>query len=452
MTGGGYRRFGLNLVVICCAMTAEPSSAAESLIDIYDQAVQRDPVLAQVRARTLATMERKNQARAELLPLIGLDAYTTDNNQDIDAASSFGASGEVDFNSNGYTLSLTQPLFRFDRWVALSQAERVIEQAELELRSQEQALIVRVSERYFDALGAQDTLGFANATVDALERQLNQVLQRFEVGMVANTDVQEAQAAYDLAVADVIIAENGVDNAFEALHEITGSYPSSLLGLDAEIPLLAPTPNDIDAWTEVALEGNLQIAVSQAAAATADKEIKIRRAQHLPTLDVVGTLGEQSTGGRFGGTDTKFDTLGLQLQVPIFSGLGVRSRVKEAVYQHQASLDAVQQARREAQRQVREAFHGVIAGASRVKALKQAVISSETAVEATRAGFEVGTRTTVDVVAAERELFRANRDYARARYTYLVDFLRLKEAAGSLLEADLQAVNRLLVEPQTSEP
>jgi outer membrane protein len=433
-------------------MTAGSAIAADSLTDVYDQAVQKDPVLAQVQARTLATRETKAQARAALLPSITFDAYTTDNNQDIDSASAFGAAGKIDFNSNGYTLNLTQPLFRFDRWLALGQSDRIIEQAELELRAQEQALIVRVSERYFDALGAQDTLGFANATRDSLERQLNQVKQRFEVGMVATTDVQEAQAAYDLAVADVIIAENGVDSAFEALHEIIGSYPSTLLPLDAEIPLLAPTPNDIDAWTESALEGNLQIAVNRAAAATAEKEIKIQRAQHLPTVDVVGSYGDQSTGGRFGGTDTTFDTIGLQLEVPIFAGLGTRSRVKQAVYQHQASLDAVQQAQREAQRNVREAFHGVIAGASRVKALKQAVISSETAVEATRAGFEVGTRTTVDVVASERELFRANRDYARARYDYLVNFLRLKEAAGSLSEADLEAVNGLLVEPGASSP
>ena len=416
---------------------------AADLSEVYSMALSSDPQYRQAQAAFQATLEVKPQARALLLPDVSLSANTATNDQDIDTAS-IGASGEVDFNTHGYSLDLRQPIFHYDRFLSLSQADSQIQQAQAELDFAHQDLIIRVAERYFNVLAAMDNLEFVRGEKKSLERQLEQANQRFEVGLTAITDVQEAQAGYDRAVANEISAENLLDNTREALRELTGEYIELLSPLGEEMALVEPTPNEIDTWTDISREQNLQVIATKYFLETTRTEINIQRSGHLPTVDLVANHGFNSTGGRFGGTDVDFTAIGLELNVPIYEGGAVNSRVRESEHRYTEAMQRLEQQYRAAQRETREAYLGVISGISEVKALKQALISTETALQATQAGFEVGTRTAVDVVASERATLEAKRDYARARYNYIGDSLRLKQAAGTLSPDDVDKINNWL--------
>jgi outer membrane protein len=235
-----------------------------------------------------------------------------------------------------------------------------------------------------------------------------------------------------------------VDDAREALHEVIGEDPGEIVALKEDIPLLTPEPQNLDLWANKALVQNLRVAAAGAAVETAREEIDRQAAGHLPTLDLVGSHGFATAGGRFGNVDTDGTSIGVQLALPIFSGGAVVSQTREAVERHEQTEEQMEQIRRASYRQTREAYLGVMAGISRIKALKQAVQSSEVSVASTQAGLEVGTRTAVDVVVTQQALFRTRRDYARARYDYLLDTLRLKLAAGTLAAGDLNAINGFL--------
>jgi len=420
------------------------NSIAADLLSVYQLAESNDPTYLQEIASYHATLEAKPQAMSQLLPAVNLSAETRRHDQDISAANSFGAAGEVNFNSRGYTLSVSQPVFRRDRFIALKQADSEINQAEAELTQAQQDLIVRVAERYFDVLSALDNLEFTQAEVKSLSRQLEQANQRFEVGLSAITDVQEAQAGYDLAVAQEILALNAIDNAQEAMREITGDYITEFNTLGSNIALVRPDPEAIESWTTLSLDQNLGMVAAKHAAETARNEIKRQAAGHYPTLDLVGSHGYDSTGGRFGATKTHASSIGLELNIPIYSGGSVSSQTREAHENYNIAMHALELARRSAQRLTREAYLGVISGISQVNALNQAVISSETALEATEAGFEVGTRTAVDVVASQRTTSEARRNHSQAKYNYILDSLRLKQAAGTLSPDDIKLVNAWL--------
>ncbi|MGH8581179.1 MAG: TolC family outer membrane protein, partial [Gammaproteobacteria bacterium] len=304
-----------------------------------------------------------------------------------------------------------------------------------------QDLMIRVAERYIAVLAAEDNLVFSRAETAALKRQLEQSNERFEVGLIAITDVQEAQAGYDLARADEIQARNGLDNALEALREITSAYHSDLAGLRDQMPLVRPDPPEIDSWARRARSQNLRLSAAKIAMELAKAEIRRESSGHLPTLDLVGTYGEDDRGGRFGQTSIDATTIGVQVSVPLFEGGQVNSRTREAVYRYQEAAERLEQQRRAVERQSRDAFLGVLTGISRVQALKQALSSSETATKATQAGYSVGTRTAVDVVNSERDLLRARRDYSQTRYDYMLNGLRLKHAAGTLSPEELAVVN-----------
>jgi outer membrane protein len=430
----------LAVALIACA----PPAAADDLRTVFELAIANDPVYREAEAAYRATLEARPQARALLLPDVRLSANTRTNDQDISLEGGFGVGGEIDFNSHGYSLDITQPVVRADRFLRYQQADSRIAQAAAELELARQDLILRLSQRYFDVLAAIDNLEFARAEKRSLSRQLEQAKQRFDVGLTAITDVQEAQAGYDRAVAEEITAENALDNAREALREITGEYHAEVEPLGSTMPLVSPTPNDIEQWTATALDENLQIVAAEHALETASQEIKVQQAGHLPSLDLVASRGYEASGGRFGGTQLHATSIGLELNVPLFQGGLVNSLTREARERHTQALERLTQAKRSTQRQTREAFLGVLSGISRVQALQQAVVSSETALEATNAGFEVGTRTAVDVVAAERALSDARRNYARARYEYILNSLELKQAAGILMPADLQEINNWL--------
>jgi len=434
--------FALHTALACATALIHAPARAADIMDVYGVAAEADPEFRRVAANKRAILELRPQAIADLLPSVNLSGSTYDNSQDISAG--FGGSGELDFNSHGYSVNLSQPLFRTDRWMRLRQANSQIRQADAELTAAQQDLILRTSLAYFLVLGAGDNLQFAQAEKKSLSRQLEQAKQRFDVGLTAITDVQEAQAGYDRAVAQEIAAENDLSVQQEILRQITGQYFENLAILGEDMPLVGPDPQDIDQWTNTALEQNAQVQAALYAVESQREEIRVQFSGHLPTLDLVARHGYDKSGGRFSDSKVHATAVGVELNVPIFQGGGVTSRTREARQRLDASLESLELARRQTQRQARASYLNVISGISQVQAFKQALVSSETALEATNAGFEVGTRTAVDVVAAERLTSQARRDFARSKYDYILNTIRLKQAAGTLSDQDLSLINQWL--------
>ena len=434
------------IFILISTILVSINSLSADLASIYFLAEKNDPTYQQEISKHLAVTESRPQALAKLLPSLNLSGNTKRNAQDITTSgSSVGADGEIDFNSHGYSLSITQPLFRRDDFIALAQADSQIKESEAKLAKAQQNLIIKVSKSYFNVLKSLDNLEFAKTEVTSLKRQLDQANQKFEVGLSAITDVQEAKAGYDLAVAQEIQAINKIDNAKEEVRELTGEYIDQFSVLGKDILLVKPNPEVIDSWTELAIKQNLDIAAANFALESARKEIKKQSAGHLPTVDIVASHGYDSTGGRFGSTRTDRSAIGLELNIPIYSGGLVNSKTREAHEKYNQSMHYLEKARRSAQRETREAYLGVISGISQVAALKQAVISSETALLATESGFEVGTRTAVDVVASQRATSKALRDYSNAKYDYILNTLKLKRSAGTLSPDDLNLINAWLI-------
>ena len=439
-------RFCVKFLIVAPILWSVSNAYAVDLLEVYRLAVKNDPEYLGAGAANRAAQERTPQARALLLPDLSLSASADGNHEKTRQAGTFGGTGTTRFTGNTFTLSLTQPIYRKDLLIGLGQADTRVRQSNAEFAFALQDLMLRVSERYFEVLEAVDDLDFLRAERNANEQQLKQSQQRFEVGLIAITDVEEAKAGFDLANAQVIEAEIEVDNSWEALREITGLYLdlATLKPLIADTPLISPEPNDVDAWTGIALEQNLELSAALLASEIARTEIRRQEAQHLPTLDLVASHGLNQSGGRFGDTDIVTSSIGLQLNLPIYQGGEVLSRTRESRHLHQQTLDDLERQRRVTQRQARDAFRGVISGISRVQALAQAVVSTQTALEAIEAGFQVGTRTSVDVLQAQSALFRAKRDFSQSRYDYILDILRLKQAAGVLNEDDLTEVNSWL--------
>ena len=428
------------------AALAMPVNAAD-LLEIYTLAEQHDPQYKQAIAANLATQEQRPITLSRLLPTLSLSAGATRAEDDISpGAFTVGATSNVLVSdSHNYSLSLSQPLFRWDLYLDFQQTDNVIAQSNAELLGSQQDLIIRATEAYFGMLAAEDNLEFARSDKLALSRQLEQAKQRFEVGLTAITDVQEQQAGYDRSVATEIGAANGVDNAREVLREIIGEYIFEYNKLTQELPLLSPEPESIDEWTATALEQSLEVVAGRYAVENARDEIGIQRSAHFPTLELNGSAGySRSDGGRFGSSKIHSNSIGVRLNVPIYQGGFITARTRESVQRLEEQIQRLERAHRNAQSQTRQAYLGVISGISEVDAFKQALVSAETALEATEAGFEVGTRTAVDVVTAQRATSQARRDYARSRYDYLLDTLRLKRAAGILSSDELAQVNQWL--------
>lgn len=410
---------------------------AEDLVDVYKMALKSDPILRAEQAAYDVATHRERQAKAQYLPNVKFSASRseTDLDNNITATSS-------DYSTTAYSFSLRQALYRRDYITQLNQAEANTHQAEAKLSSARQALIVRVAERYFDVLAAQDSLEFARAEKDAIERQLEQTKQRFEVGLIAITDVHESQAAFDLATASKIVAQNQLSVSQQALREVTGQLPQSLFPLENMLELISPEPADINQWVESALQQSFDIIAAEAAVDAAREGLNQRRSGRHPTLDFVASHDHSdSDGGLFGGQDTDNTTLSLQLNVPLYLGGSIGAGIREGRAELNQARQGLEQQRRATQRQVSDAYLSVLASISRVKALNQAVTSSEIALKATEAGYDVGTRTTVDVLNVRRELFRAQRDYARAHYDYILASLALKNAAGLLGDEDVTRIN-----------
>jgi outer membrane protein len=426
------------LLGLLCSLPA----SAEDLLSVYRQALESDPTFLAARASHSAALEARPQSRAGVLPNIALSGSVTRDRFDP------RASGEPTTNATNKTwdLSLVQPLFRLDRFLQLKQADSRIAQAEATFAAAQQALILRVATTYFQVLGARDNLEFVRADKAALTSTLDQAQQRFEVGLAAITDKLKAQAAYDISVSDEITAEQQLSDANEAMRELTGSLPPDLAVLQPDVPLLSPEPSDIDHWVKAALKQNPQMLAAIAATDTAREEVKVQRAGHYPTLDLTADYGyvDSLFGGSFKQqyTDT---AIGLQLNLPLYSGGLTSSRTRQQAALYSQALQQQVQQHRAVERQTRDNYRGVVSGVSRVQALSRAIESNAKALEAARSGFKVGTRDIVDVLDAQRELLRARRDYARSRYDYLLDTLRLKQDTGSLAESDLAQIDAWLV-------
>jgi outer membrane protein len=414
-------------------------ASAADLLSLYQQAAQHDPQILAARANREASKESEPLARSTLLPNLSASGKLDYSDQDVNKPTSYSGS----YASNSLGLSLVQPLFRKDRLIGLEQAKDQVKQADADYAVAEHGLIIRLAQAYFGVLSAQETLTFTLAEKKAIARQLDQAKERFEVGLVAITDVHEAQARYDESKANEISAYNAVDNALEVLREIVSEAPNKLDDLKVDLPLVPPDPANIDDWAQTAQQHNPEIMSSRLGVEIARKNIDVKRAGHYPTLDLVGTLSRARSNATVG-TDADSGTIGLQLAVPIYSGGGVNSATRQATYQFQAAQEGLDQKRRAVARQVRDAYRGIQASISRVAALKATVRSAMSALEATQAGFEAGTRTLVEVLNSQSALFKARRDYAQSRYDYVVNTLSLLQAAGTLSEEDVQRVDAWL--------
>lgn len=411
-----------------------PNAFSQDLIGVYELALQNDPKLREAQQRRDAIRETRPQARALLLPNIGLSGSLDETHRRL------SNSGHETFDQSNFALQLTQPVYHRDYWLRLSQADQVIAQAEAEYASAELDLMLRTATVYFDVLGAKDDLMFRKAETEATGRQLEQAEQRFEVGLIAITAVHEAQAAFDGARANEIQAENAVGNAWEALREITHERPEALAGMGDQLALVPPEPQDIEQWTTMAEEQNYAIVAALEASEALKKTIKIENSGHYPSLDFVGSHSISNTSSNFS-SDRDDTSFGLQLSVPIYAGGAVTSRTRKAKHDYQASLEVLDQQRRAVTRNVRDAYRAVLSNISRVKALDATRRSANSAFESTQAGFEVGTRTMVDVLDAQRGLFSARANYARSRYDYILSAFQLRQSASLLSRDDFERVN-----------
>jgi outer membrane protein len=436
------------IAVLLASAFVSLNAHAIDLIQVYQQALANDATFASARASLAAGRERVPQGRAGLLPTVGLSGAYSKNNSDV---SQFNPvqdgfiDGGSNLRSNQYTLALSQPLFRWDRWQTYEQSKLAQAISEAQFAQAQQDLITRVAQAYFDVLSAQDTLESTRAQKSAVTEQLASAKRNFEVGTQTITDTHEAQAAYDLVVAQEFAAVNDLDNKRSALQAIVGAEPAALAPLQTGITLAPPQPATVDQWVSSAETQNYGVTVSQLALESAKRDISKNRAGHLPTLDLVASSSRTNVSGRSAGSgDTRNNAIGVQWTVPIFSGFGVTSRVRESIALEDKARNDLETTRRNAALQARQAFLGVNSGLAQVKALQAAEVSSQSALESNKLGYQVGVRINIDVLNAQRQLYSTRTDLARARYNTILNGLRLKAASGSLREADLVPVNNLL--------
>ena len=427
-------------------------SIAENLVDAFQLSLANDPELKAAKFAKIAEQEARPQAMASLFPTIKITSHAGKASQDVRETWTFtdldsdGVNDDLGlsiYNEANLTLTLKQPLFNMTSLRNLKVSNIKLTQAELNYRIAQQALLLRVAERYFNVLSASDSLKFARAEKNAIARQLQQTKHRFQVGLTAVTDVHESQAWHDLAVANEIKAETALANEREALRRITGDIRGNLMTLKDDTPLVPPSPTSMKDWTEAAKGSNLKIAEIKLQADILRLEMDVVRASNYPTLDFNVFYGYNEYGGAY--EQKTLDGLAsLELNMTIFEGNISSSKIKQKKNRFEQTLQLIEAKEREVSQQTRNAYLGVLAGMSYVKALAQALKSSNQALQSTNAGFEVGTRTAVEVLNAQRELFRSQRDYALARYEYVINMLKLKVAVGLLSIDDLEQINNWL--------
>ena len=435
------KQFAITISLI--AVLSSSMSRADDLIEVFERALTSDPQLLAEAASQRAVSELDSQATARFLPQISLSA-SNGKVRRRSSAMTFGGNNE--YNSHGYTLSLIQPIYRPESLIKSTQAEIAIETAQANYMIAEQDFLLRVAEQYFHFLARQDEVGFAVAKKEANTKQLEQVQLRFDLGLATITDLSESQAGLDLANADLILAFNALDNSKEYLRETSGLYWERLAPLQNEIPLVKPEPENIEQWVKAALVNNLSLRVAKKLKEDAEQVISLERSGHFPSVDLVGekSYTSQSESNFGGSTKVHQDTLSLRFKLPLFEGGNVLSKTREARHRMDQAMQNEEKHRRLVIRQSREAYNGVVSGISRVKALRQALLSGKQALVSTEAGYEVGTRTTVDVLNVRRDFFKAKIDYSSSMYDYILSSLRLKQSAGTLRRNDLVLINQWL--------
>jgi outer membrane protein len=465
----------LALLVLCTSAAAAP---AADLLAVYQRALQNDPQLREAEATRLAALEAKPQALSALLPqLSGSGIVTkerdTGSSNTIESVSapgqptvleSFPFDGRVDTTTHRYGVDLKQNVFRWENWVALKRADAQVAQAEADYQAARQDLMERVAQRYFDVLSAQDDLEAQQTALISVNRQLEQAESRYQIGLIAVTDVEEARAAHDSGAAAVIASKRTLASNQELLREITGEAIDTLARPIEPFELASPDPVSEDRWVEMALQQNLALVSSRLAADIARENVSSARGGHFPSLDLVGSRYKDTSNGTdtftdgtsAGGTtlDQQQRTIGLQLTFPIYSGGMVSSQVRQAVYLHRAAKERVERVARQTEHDARDSYLGVLSEISRVKALRRAVESNAISLHATESGYEAGTRTAVDVLQSRQLWVQAQTDYARSRYDYMLNVIKLQQAAGTLSQQSLEKLNTLFTDspqPATSQ-
>ena len=422
-----------------------PSFAATTLIDIYREALNSDPIFKQAYSTYMSNKEATPQAAASLLPsLTTTGSLSRTSNQNDPTA--FIDGYDTTYNSDTYTLLATQPLFNYQAWMNVQKAQNAVKQAEATFNAAAQDLIIRVAAAYLNVLQAKDTLRFTQAEKRANFRQLEQAEQRYKVGLDAITSVYEAQASYDSTVAQEIADQNNLINQFENLRKLTNRTYPSLADLESrKLPLVSPQPSRVDVWVETALGQNFTLAASKFALAAAKKNIKIAQSGSYPTLDVQGSYTDLDNDDSTERTTTgQTSVASLNLTFPIVQGGLVLSQTRQAKYDYQTAAEQFEETYRETLVNTRTAYNNIIDGINQIKADRQAVKSSQNSVDSTEAQFKVGTRTMVDVLDAQQKLYQAQTQQATDQYNYINAILALKQSAGTLSVADLVEINAWL--------
>jgi len=435
----------LILSLLTCGLLSTGAQAVD-LLQTYQEALQNDPVYAGARAALTAGQEKSVQGRALLMPSVNLTGSNS-------MADTNYKTGPIDFNggrsyNSNYAVQLSQPLFRWENWQQFEQGKLLVSASEAQFGQARLDLMIRVSQAYFDVLSAQDTLESVQANKTAITEQLAFAKRNFEVGTTTITDQHEAQARYDLAVAQEFAAQNDLEIKRSTLQQIIGHEPAALEPLRKGVQLSAPEPLNISDWVSAAEHNNYGVVGAQINQEIAKRTIALNRAGHMPTLDLVGSVSRSSNSAIPVLQQPAFianaNTIGIQLNVPIFSGFAVTSKVREAIALEDKAGDDYEAARRSAALAARQAYLGVNSGLAQVRAYEQAEISSQSSLQSNKLGYEVGVRINIDVLNAQQQLYTTQQNLAKARYDTIMNGLRLKSASASLKEEDLVQVNTLL--------
>lgn len=424
------------IITILISYLATNITFADNLIDIYNLAKEQDPVLQAAYQEHKAQLEYLPQARATLLPTIiagsGANKYstTTDN-------------VTSKYNTWNYGLKITQPLFQLSTWSKISQAKEQAKAAFANLAAAKQTLLFKTSQHYFAILKASDDLYFIKVEQNAVAKHLEQAKQRYKVGLIAITDVHEAQARYDSTYAKVLAAENALAASKEQLREIIGKEAPTLIGLKENLRLPAPQPANIQDWVQTATQNNWKLQAKRCALVIARQTIQEQRTLHLPTAQLEANLGKTKNAPGLPNKSTN-KNIGININMPIFTGGVTLSKTRQAIYNYTKASKELEAQYRGVESNTRQAYRDIIVQLSKIKAYKQAVISNTSALTATQNAFEVGSRTVVDVLDAESALINAEKDYTKARYDYILQSLHLKQLTGALSIDDLQQINTWL--------
>lgn len=425
---------------------AVESTTALTLLESYQLAQQHDAQIASARASRDAGREKLPQGRAGLLPSINLDANYASTDQDVNYNTPSSVNTNQQFDSNSYGVSLVQPLFRLQNLAVYRQAQAQVNITEDNFIIAEQNLILRVADTYFNVLIAEESLTAARAQTAATSRSLVEARRKFEVGTVTITDADEAQAGYDLARANEIVALNDLEVAKQKLKKIIGQMPTHLAAA-RDLPLVPLQPEDMRQWEKIAIDHSPVIRVALEELKVAQQEVARNRGERYPSVDLVASYTDSSSDGDNlvgGGNDTSATAIGIQLKMPLYSGGERSSKVRAAVANQMKAQEDLRESREQVALDTRQAYLTVSSGRLQVQAFHQAVKSSESSLKTTQRGYQVGIRTSLDVLNSQQRLFETRRDLANAKYNYLNSLLKLKAAVGMLSHSDVVDINRLL--------